>query len=406
MKKIIGVLLIFIILLTIGFGIQLASIDQSYNLWLFQIDIFDYSFKMIDFLIISTVISLLTMIVLSIFIFVNRKKLEKLQKIRYAYGERYQQMLLSYLMIIQNYPNDVGRIEKEHIRDFKRLANTHYKRQLLLDTFADVNLNLKGEPSLHLKELFFKLKLHKMTFRKVHSIHWHRKIKGFKELYAMNITRKNNILYKHINSHNELVRMEAQIALVDLSKEDPNINAFDFLNKLKTPFSLWEQITLHQVLVQRDLKVPDFGQWVLSENDSVCMFCLRMIREYKQVQNIEKIKTLLYHNNDAIKKLAIQVIGDLKLVDLVKFLKLRYKYEETENDLEIIKSIGKLQDPSSIRFLQLVIDKEDSADFQIEAAKAIHNIGEPGELSLNKMLNSNYKDYNIIIKHVLDHRII
>ena len=406
MKKIIGVLLIFIILLTIGFGIQLASIDQSYTLWLFQIDIFDYSFKMIDFLIISTVISLLTMIVLSIFIFVNRKKLEKLQKIRYAYGERYQQMLLSYLMIIQNYPNDVGRIEKEHIRDFKRLANTHYKRQLLLDTFADVNLNLKGEPSLHLKELFFKLKLHKMTFRKVHSIHWHRKIKGFKELYAMNITRKNNILYKHINSHNELVRMEAQIALVDLSKEDPNINAFDFLNKLKTPFSLWEQITLHQVLVQRDLKVPDFGQWVLSENDSVCMFCLRMIREYKQVQNIEKIKTLLYHNNDAIKKLAIQVIGDLKLVDLVKFLKLRYKYEETENDLEIIKSIGKLQDPSSIRFLQLVIDKEDSADFQIEAAKAIHNIGEPGELSLNKMLNSNYKDYNIIIKHVLDHRII
>ena len=406
MKKIIGVLLIFIILLTIGFGIQLASIDQSYNLWLFQIDIFDYSFKMIDFLIISTVISLLTMIVLSIFIFVNRKKLEKLQKIRYAYGERYQQMLLSYLMIIQNYPNDVGRIEKEHIRDFKRLANTHYKRQLLLDTFADVNLNLKGEPSLHLKELFFKLKLHKMTFRKVHSIHWHRKIKGFKELYAMNITRKNNILYKHINSHNELVRMEAQIALVDLSKEDPNINAFDFLNKLKTPFSLWEQITLHQVLVQRDLKVPDFGQWVLSENDSVCMFCLRMIREYEQVYNIEKIKGLLYHNNDAIKKLAIQIIGDLKFVDLVKFLKLRYKYEKTENDLEIIKSIGKLQDPSSIRFLQLVIDKEDSADFQIEAAKAIHNMGEPGELALNKMLNSNYKDYNIIIKHVLDHRII
>jgi hypothetical protein len=406
MKKIIGVLIIFIIFLAIGFGIQLASIDQSYNLWLFQIDIFDYSFKIIDFLIISTAMSLLTMIILSIFIFVNRKKLEKLQKIRYAYGERYQQMLLSYLMVIQGYPNDVSRIEKEHLRDFKRLANTRYKRQLLLDTFADVNLNLKGEPSLHLKELFFKLKLHKMTFKKVHSIHWHKKIKGFKELYAMNITRKNNILYKYINSRNELVRMEAQIALVDLSKEDPKANAFDFLSKLKTPFSLWEQITLHQVLVQRDLKVPDFGQWVLSENDSVCMFCLRMIREYEQVYNIEKIKSLLYHNNDAVKKLAIQVIGDLKLVDLVKFLKLRYKYEETENDLEIIKSIGKLQDHSSIRFLQLVIDKEDSANFQIEAAKAIHNMGEQGELALNKMLTSNYKDYNIIIKHVLDHRIV
>jgi len=406
MKRIIGILLIFIILLATGFGIQIASISQTHNLWLFQIDALGYSFKLIDFLIISTVISMATMFVLSIFIFVNRKKIEKLQKIQYAYSERYQQMLLSYLTVIQSYPNDIKRIEKEHLRDFKRLANTQYKRQLLLDTFADVNLNLKGNSSLYLKELFFKLKLHKMTFRKVHSIHWHKKIKGFKELYAMNITRKNNILYKYINSRNELVRMEAQIALVDLSKEDPNANAFDFLSKLKTPFSLWEQITLHQVLVQRDLKVPDFGQWVLSENDSVCMFCLRMIREYEQVYNIEKIKGLLYHNNDAIKKLAIQIIGDLKFVDLVKFLKLRYKYEKTENDLEIIKSIGKLQDPSSIRFLQLVIDKEDSADFQIEAAKAIHNMGEPGELALNKMLNSNYKDYNIIIKHVLDHRII
>ena len=331
--------------------------------------------------------------------------MERREKIRELHVERYKQMLLSYLMVIDAYPNDVARIEKDHLRDFKRLANTRYKRQLLIDTFAEVNLNLKHLPSLELKELFFKLKLHKLTFRKVHSFSWHKKIKGFKELYAMNIMRKNNVLYKYVNSRNNLVAMEAQIALVDLSKEDSNANPFDFLGELKTPFSLWEQITLHQVMVHRNVKVPDFGEWLLSKNLTVTMFCLRMIREFKQVQNADGIGYLLRYCKDAkVRKLAIEVCGDLKLNLLSDILKKRYKYEPYENELEIVRTLGKIADSKTIGFLQKVVDLEDDTQLQIEAVKAINSMG-LGKIYLEKMLKSDYKNYDIIIKHVLDDRI-
>jgi hypothetical protein len=42
---------------------------------------------------------------------------------------------------------------------------------------------------------------------------------------------------------------------------------------------------------------------------------------------------------------------------------------------------------------------------QIEATKAIENMGEEGVKALVKLMKSEYKNYNIIIRHVLDRRI-
>jgi hypothetical protein len=59
-----------------------------------------------------------------------------------------------------------------------------------------------------------------------------------------------------------------------------------------------------------------------------------------------------------------------------------------------------------IGFLKLVIDKEEDVQLQIEATKAIRNNGDEGVKALVKLMESEYKNYSIIIKHVLDRRII
>jgi hypothetical protein len=271
---------------------------------------------------------------------------------------------------------------------------------------ADLAINLPPEPLRKIRELFFCMKFDKLTYRKLRWGRWHKKVKAIKELYAFNITTKNKYLYKLINSKNSLLRMEAQVALVDLSKEDPNANPFNFLHKLEAPFSLWEQITLHQVLVQRDIKVPDFGDWLYRDNKSVVMFCLRMIKEYKQVQNEQKIKVLMHHSDENVRRLAYQVLGDLKLVGALKEVRRIYKDEPFDNQLEIIRSMRKCADSTFISFLRKVIDKEESAEILVEGVKAIKDSGEIGREILKKMMESEYKDYNIIIKHVLDNRII
>jgi HEAT repeat protein len=174
---------------------------------------------------------------------------------------------------------------------------------------------------------------------------------------------------------------------------------------LKRPFSLWEQITLHDLIIQHELHVPAFSQWLSSENPTVVMFALRMIREFKQKDAEQEIKKVLLHRDPAVSQLAVEVAGDLDMRSTLDTMKRMYKFQEYNNCLEIVKSMGKMPEQALLGFLKLVLDKEDDVQLQIEAVKAIENMGEPGVQALVKVMKSEYKNYNIIVRHVLDRRI-
>ena len=217
----------------------------------------------------------------------------------------------------------------------------------------------------------------------------------------MNIKDANDAILRALNSSNEILRMEAQIALVRLSDD----NHFEFLSHLKTPFSLWEQITLHELIIQHNIPPPSFQKWLNSPNPTVVMFALRMIREFKQKDSEEKVKETLLHPDPSVRQLAVQVAGDLDMRSTLETMKHMYKNQDYNICLEIIKSMGKMPDISMMGFLKLVLDKEDDVQLQIEATKAIENNGEEGVKALVKLMKSEYKNYNIIIRHVLDRRI-
>jgi hypothetical protein len=86
-------------------------------------------------------------------------------------------------------------------------------------------------------------------------------------------------------------------------------------------------------------------------------------------------------------------------------MKRMYKTQDYPVCLEIVRSMGKMPDVSMLGFLKLVLDKEDDVQLQIEATKAIENNGEVGVAALVKIMKSEYKNYNIIVRHVLDRRI-
>ncbi len=115
--------------------------------------------------------------------------------------------------------------------------------------------------------------------------------------------------------------------------------------------------------------------------------------------------SLLEHTNPEIRNQTIQVFGNLKIIESLPHLKRIYKNETYSNCMTIVSAMGKMPDNSMLSFLKLVLDKEDDVQLQIEAAKAINKMGEEGSVALTKLLNSDYKNYQIIIKHVLDKRI-
>ena len=357
--------------------------------WLKRINYFGKSFALVNAVIITILISISTMIVLLLVILLNRTRMEKEEDLKQYLAVTYQGMIIDYLFSGSS-PDR-----------FRRIASDVYRRQALIDQMIDVSVNLKGDAEEKLCGLYLYLGLDRDSIKRANDFRWHKKIKGFRELAFMNIKDANSVIYKALDSKNEILRMEAQIALVRLSEEDP----FSFLFKLSRPFSLWEQITLHEMIIQHDLPVPEFKKWLKASNYTVVMFALRMIREFKQKDSEDEVRDTLEHPSPEVRKLAVQVAGDLEMRSTLDVMKRIYKVQDYNTCLEIIRSMAKMPDPSLMGFLQLVLDKEDDVQLQIEATKAIENNGEEGVKTLVKLMKSEYKNYNIIVRHVLDRRI-
>ena len=357
--------------------------------WLRRVNYIGRSIAFINALIITIVVSTASMIILLIIILLNRRRMEKEEKLRQYLLEKYQSLIVDYLF---------GSTTPD---DFRPIASDTYRRQMLIDQMIDVSINLKGEEAQKLISLYKHLGLDRDSIIRANDRRWHKKIKGFRELAFMNIKDANKAIYKALNSSNEILRMEAQIALVRLSDDDP----FEFLSHLTRPFSLWEQITLHELLIQHNMIVPSFKNWLTSPNPTIVMFALRMIREFKQSDAEEDVHHTLLHPSPDVRLLAVQVAGDMNMHSTLDTMKRMYKDQEYNVCLEIVKSMGKMPDLSLLGFLKLVLDKEDDVQLQIEATKAIENNGEEGVKALVKIMKSEYKNYNIIVRHVLDRRI-
>jgi hypothetical protein len=357
--------------------------------WIKRINYSKKSLVLVNFLIAAIIICIATMIILLIIILLNRKRMEKEEQLHQYLLEKYQNLIINYLF---------GYASPE---EFSSIASDTYRRQVLIDQMIDVSINLKGDESKKLISLYKLLSLDRDSIAKAHSRHWHKKIKGIRELAFMNIKDANVIIYKALNSSNEILRMEAQIALVRLNDDNP----FEFLSHLTTRFSLWEQITLHELIIHHNIPLPSFQKWLTSPNPTVVTFALRMIREFNQKESEDNVLETLFHPDPSVRYLAVEVAGDLDMRSTLETMKHMYKYQEYKICLEIIKSMGKMPDVSMMGFLKLVLDKEDDVQLQIEATKAISNNGEEGVKALVKITESEYKNYSIIIKHVLDRRI-
>jgi hypothetical protein len=288
-------------------------------------------------------------------------------------------------------------------RELEEIASNRFNRQILINQMIDLSINLKGDIKKVIKELYLLMGLERDSLEKAYSRKWHENVKGFRELAFMNIRDANDRILESVNSGNDIVRMEAQIALVRLSDDNP----YHFLHYLEKPLTLWEQITLHELLIQHELKVPPFKQWFGSENVSVVIFALEMVSFFNQKRSGSEVIRLFSHENEEVRSSAIKVSGDLGLNSALPKLKKIYHQEPYRNKLNILDTFARVPDEKYIPFLKSVLDAEDDVQLQIKATKAIENTDEPGISMLVKLMKSKsgYKNYQIIIRHVLDGRI-
>jgi len=356
---------------------------------------FDKSALFVTILYVVILYSIVTLITLLIIILLNRGRMQREQKIREYLKEEYQLKLMDYLF-------EEEKLDQAFM-DLERIASNRFSRQILIDQMIDLSINLKGEIKEVIRDLYLKLGLKEDSLTKAYSRKWHENVKGFRELAFMNIREANEKIIESLNSNNEILRMEAQISMVSLSDENP----YHFLHLMEKPLAVWEQITLHVLLIQHNLKVAAFKQWLQSENLSVVKFALEMVSWFKQKGVGKDVIGLFEHENENVRHTAIKVCGDIKLKSSLPAMKKIYERESNRNKLEILIAFGKIPDERHLKFLKSVLDMEEDVQLQIQATKAMENTDEPGISMLIKLMKSKseYKNYQIIIRHVLDGRI-
>lgn len=356
---------------------------------------FDQSPLFITILYVVILYSILTLIILLIIILLHRSRLQR-ESSRAGYlKEAYQQKLMDYLFD--------EKAREQSLKDLQRIASGRFNRQVLIDQMIDLSVNLKGRIKEMIRELYLALGLKEDSLKKAYSRKWHQNVKGFRELAFMNIRDANQKIVECLNSSNEILRMEAQIALVRLSDKEP----YQFLHLMQRPLAKWEQITLHELVIQHNLRVPAFREYLESANLSVVIFALEMAAWFGQKEAEPDIFRMLRHPDEEVRYTAFRVCGDLKLERSLPELREIYPEEPYRNRLEILRTFTRIPDAGYLDFLKSVLDAEEDVQLQIQATKAMENTGEPGISMLIKLMKSKsgYKNYQIIIRHVLDGRI-
>ena len=359
-------------------------------------------------LIIVVLSCIFCLFVLLIWILINRNKMEVRQAETHRLMELFESLLFDYLVSGNNEDitsaaryNILYELDKISKFDFNRGILINQMHELTKSMSMTISVGQNKDAREQLRDLYYQMHLDHDSIRKIYSSKWHIQVKGFRELAFMNATEANSKIRQALKSKNSILRREAQVTLVRLNEDDP----FGFLDHLTYPFTLWEQLNVYELIAIHDLPIPQFSRWTSSPNKTVVIFALRMIQVFKQLQAAPQIIECLHHPDKEIRHMAIIVSGEIQLRETLPHLKHMYKSEEYNNCLAIILAMGKMPDETMLSFLKLVLDKEDDVRLQIESAKAISKMGEMGIAALVKLMKSEYKNYQIIIRHVLDKRI-
>ena len=177
----------------------------------------------------------------------------------------------------------------------KKLLRSRHFRRLLMQEIMLAKKNISGTSSDNLIKLYKQLRLDKYALSNLKSRFWHIKAKAVQELTVMEMKEYVEQIFSLTNHPNELVRMEAQTAIVQFDGFD----GLQFLDTITYPISDWQQIKLLQQLSTAAPTEINIDNWLQSTNSSVVAFALKFARKYNRFEAHDTIIQCLDHTKFA-----------------------------------------------------------------------------------------------------------
>ena len=298
--------------------------------------------------------------------------------------------------------------ERQEVSDIKNYFDAtdlkeQFNRETIMYEIIHLHENFTGETAERLEEIFTSLNFHVDSIQKLKDKRWYIIAKGLRELALMNVKQSLTIVSGFINNKNEILRMEARIAIMKLSDKEP----LSFLSMETTYLSAWDTANIYSMLTKMPEKlIPDFSIWLDSKNKSVVLFCIQLIGTYRQQESIHKLLALLKSNDENIRFASIKALRSMNAVAAEKPMINIYEGESILIRLEILKTLESIGSSNSVLFLEKIIRQPlEDYPLTIQAVRALRSIGENGKAIIEQIFNQSDEQMQLVINHAKDKRL-
>jgi hypothetical protein len=277
-----------------------------------------------------------------------------------------------------------------------QFQHTESDRNLLISELAETSKKFRGATMENLLWLFEKIDLEKQLLKNLDNKKWHKKAKAIQQLAYLRQKSSIKYIIPFTNHENDLLRMEAQIAVVKMT----GFEGLEFLNKVTYPVSEWQQLRLIEELSShRGASFGNIYQWLKSENISVVNFALRLVEIYQQYDFYEEVKSCLSHSSMSLCQNAVATIINISNETTADLLVACFEDYDATIQLKILKFLQSDGTENQLPFLLSVLKHPDDS-YKLEAAKAILKISDTGLFKIEESIDTNLFPWNIILPQI------
>ena len=295
----------------------------------------------------------------------------RLARNRKSKDYQFKYQLLIYEAIIESQEAEAPESVSAAADKFRNYGlKSQLRKQALIDMMINLKKSFSGEFERQLDQVYRELALYDVSLKKIRNGTWSKKAQGIREIAAMNYQEAWLEIAKLRHSRNKILAQEAQMASIRLAEGKP----LYFLDNYTKPISLWQQINFYHYLLKTDKSLlPDFQRWLSSDNESVVIFSLKMIRVFNQAEAAPVVADLLKHSSFQVKLQAIQTLTKLQAETYANRLFQMLDIQDTNIRVATIHALGKLGNEYHKKLLKSFL-LDDTYQVRLAAAKALRGV--------------------------------
>lgn len=293
---------------------------------------------------------------------------------------------------------------EERISDevFDRYSKINAFRNLFLEKLVATKSKFSGSAQTEIHRLFEQYDLKKEALKKLKQHKDYLIAGGIQELTAMDVSENIPQISAFLKHPLPQVYQEAQFSLVVFK----GFEGLAFLNDFPHLISDWQQLrllrSLHQIPENCTDSVP---LWLQSENTSVVIFTLRLLRKFQMLSFYQNVKTLLSHPFPLIRIQAVRTLQSLENTETRDDLTQTFDEQPTEVQREIIKTLKNSNDKKCGEFFKNQLFNHSVSGIRILSAEALLNLGYEEDLREFSRSEGNSEELRRIIQHALQEKI-